>query len=116
MNILACGGRTYTNKNKVYDVLDDCISCWDEVVLINGCAKGADTLAQEWAKDRGFPIEKYPALWDVHGKSAGYIRNKLMLDDGQPDLVVAFPGGKGTAMMVKIAEEANVEVIIINDR
>ena len=49
--------------------------------------------------------------WEKHGRAAGPIRNKLMLDEGRPDLVVAFPGGRGTANMVKQASAASVEVI-----
>lgn len=51
--------------------------------------------------------------WKDHGKAAGPIRNQLMLDDFKPDLVVAFPGGKGTADMVKKAQDAGVTVILV---
>lgn len=73
-------------------------------------ARGADSLAVRYAEQYDCPVEKFPALWDEHGRSAGYIRNKLMLDEGQPDLVVAFPGGKGTENMKTIARKAGVEV------
>ena len=43
-------------------------------------------------------------------KSAGHIRNQVMLDKGKPDVVVAFPGGRGTADMVRRAEGAGIEV------
>jgi UDP-N-acetylmuramoylalanine-D-glutamate ligase len=55
----------------------------------------------------------YPAKWDLHGKSAGPIRNQQMLDTGV-DLVIAFPGGKGTAHMVSIAKKAGVKVVEID--
>jgi UDP-N-acetylmuramoylalanine-D-glutamate ligase len=57
------------------------------------------------------PVETYEADWDTHGKAAGPIRNKRMLDEGKPDLVVAFPGGRGTANMISQARKAGVEVI-----
>lgn len=56
-------------------------------------------------------FKEFPADWDKYGKRAGYLRNVQMLDEGKPDLVVAFPGGKGTAMMVKLAKERGVRVI-----
>ena len=65
--------------------------------IISGMASGADTFAVEWAARFGFPLRAFPAEWDKHGRSAGPIRNQRMLDEGKPDLVVAFPGGKGTA-------------------
>lgn len=70
-------------------------------------------LARGWAAERTLPYMTFPANWDRFGKAAGPIRNKWMLEYGQPDLVVAFPGGKGTAHMVKIATEAGVAVRII---
>ena len=55
----------------------------------------------------------YPANWKKHGRAAGPIRNKQMLEEAKPDLVIAFPGGAGTANMVKQAREAGVKVEII---
>jgi hypothetical protein len=65
-------------------------------------ARGVDTLAHRYAQKAGMRIECYPA---------GPIRNKLMLTDGKPDVVIAFPGGAGTANMVGIAKKANIDVI-----
>lgn len=86
----------------------------DEITIIHGCANGVDTIAGGWAKGY-YNIEEYPAQWDKYGKSAGFIRNKQMLEEGKPDIVIAFPGGKGTKMMVDLAKKAGVEVIDFND-
>ena len=72
-------------------------------IIISGCARGADTLGIEWAEARGIEVGRFPADWDTHGRAAGPIRNQRMLDEGKPDLVVAFPGGRGTADMVRRA-------------
>lgn len=77
-------------------------------------ARGADSLAVQWARGYKITVEAYPARWSVYGKKAGYIRNKEMLDEGKPDLVVAFPGGKGTSMMIELARKAGVRVIEID--
>lgn len=79
-------------------------------LLIHGAAKGADTLAGAWADFNNVPTEVYPADWHRYGRSAGAIRNEEMLERGQPHLVVAFPGGRGTAHMVQISREAGVPV------
>ena len=78
--------------------------------MICGMARGADMMAYQWAQRHGITVHEFPADWDKHGRSAGYIRNKKMLDEGKPDLIVAFPGGKGTKMMVDLAEKAGIEV------
>jgi len=125
MRVLVCGGRDYgfrldtTGKKQhnqehwecLYGELDKYIP--DFTCLIAGGATGADQMAERWARDRQLPYLIFPAQWYKYEKKAGYLRNKQMLDEGKPDLVIAFPGGKGTAMMVKLAEEAGVEVIKI---
>jgi hypothetical protein len=72
---------------------------------------GADSLAAAWAMSRGIPTLAFPADWKKDGKAAGFIRNATMLRDGRPELVVAFPGGKGTAHMVNLARAAGVPVL-----
>ena len=122
MRVLVCGGRFFvdwkflnywlTNRFYQFKETSDNFGDWSfgDLTIIQGCAKGADTLARRWAADNGIPFEDYPADWDKYGKRAGFIRNKQMLDEGKPDLVVAFPGGKGTEMMCRIAKEAGVPV------
>lgn len=57
---------------------------------------------------------EFPAKWKMYGRSAGAIRNAVMLSEFQPDIVVAFPGGRGTAHMVRIARAAGIDVIEIS--
>lgn len=110
MRVLVCGGRDYNNWEKVDFVLSDLRLIESDVIeIIHGNAKGADSLADKWAILSHQPRHIYPAQWDIYGKPAGVIRNKAMLALN-PDLVIAFPGGKGTANMIQIAEEAGIEV------
>lgn len=78
--------------------------------LIQGGAKGVDDTALDWAVVNFCDGVTFKADWDKFGKSAGFIRNNQMLNEGKPDLVVAFPGGKGTKMMVELAKKAGVPV------
>lgn len=110
MKVLVCGGRDYDRYRELWDVLDDLHERVSMTHLIHGSARGADSLAGAWAQGRGVQEVSCPANWAAHQNSAGYLRNSSMLGLG-PDLVVAFPGGKGTAMMVKMAREAGVEVM-----
>lgn len=113
MRILVCGGRDFSDSNLVSKVLNEYQS--HNPTIIHGAAKGADSLANYWAYENDCDVIAYPANWDKYGKRAGYIRNTQMLNEGKPDLVIAFPGGKGTQMMINLAEAANVPVIRIND-
>ncbi len=84
-----------------------------DCTIIEGGATGVDSVAADWAAVNWTGLKEYKADWNKHGKAAGCIRNKQMLEEGIPDIVVAFPGGSGTAHMIKLAQEAGVEVIKI---
>lgn len=60
--------------------------------------------------DRRVAYLNYPADWEKHGRAAGPIRNEKMLIVGTPDMVLAFPGGRGTADMIRKAEAAGLPV------
>lgn len=106
MRLLVCGGRTFDEWRKLADTLD---ALEKPDVLIQGGASGADRLAIKWAETRGVPIITFPANWK-RGKAGGPERNAFMLKEGKPDLVIAFPGGRGTYDMVCRARGAYVEV------
>lgn len=122
--ILVCGGRDYNNKERLFGFLDDLCTdrgwntpkdeygnCLPHVIVIGGKARGADTLGADWALTNWCGLKEFPADWDQYGKRAGYIRNQQMLDEGKPDVVVAAPGGRGTEMMISLANKAGVEVV-----
>lgn len=120
MIIIACGGRDYAgiyNKMRVNKALNLLHTQKGIELLIHGAARGADSLAEEWAKVRGIETEAFPAEWERYGKAAGYLRNKAMLirlmdQDflGREIGVVAFPGGTGTANMIQQTEAAGLLV------
>lgn len=105
MRVLVTGGRSFEEWSKVQRLLSEV----KPTVVIQGGAPGADRLAAKWADINGIPLVTYPALWK-QGKKAGPIRNAFMLADSRPDLVIAFPGGSGTADMVSRAEAAGIPV------
>lgn len=74
-------------------------------------AHGADELATLYAQKNNINYTVRYANWDKYGKAAGAVRNKEMLTLDNPDCIIAFTGGKGTAHMVEIATKAGIEVI-----
>lgn len=122
MRILVCGGRNFYKydllKETLNGILDDGWAYNEDVVftIIQGGASGADFLAKVfvldwWGNDSQVKLEEYPADWKTYGRAAGAIRNQKMLDEGKPDLVVAFEGGSGTRDMVERATKAGVKVV-----
>jgi len=142
MIVLVCGGRDYSDRQQLAYELSRLEYEAGKPFrgLIHGAAGkrgdgrgrpsvGADTLAKEWQDARiaivrakgsavGLPKDLwcagYPADWDTHGKAAGPIRNQSMLDQNPGiELVIAFPGGKGTADMVARARKKGIPVVEI---
>lgn len=115
MRVLVCGSRTFEDTDLLYNTLDRLHKVNPFDVIIEGDAKGADRMAGYWARKNKVDNLKFPAQWDKYGRAAGPIRNQQMLDEGKPDVVIAFPVGeaRGTRHMMKIAKEAGVEVIEI---
>lgn len=112
MRVLVTGGRDFSDRELLFEALDGLHSKHGFTVLIHGDANGADRLSGEWATSRGITVEAHPADWKKHGRAAGPIRNQKMLEE-KPELVVAFPGGKGTADMVRKAKQAGLEVVMV---
>ena len=110
MRLLVCGGRDYSDKDRAFAVLDRFRAKFGCAAVIHGAARGADSLAGAWARARGVPEIAEPADWKTHGKRAGPIRNQAMLDKHAPAAVIAFPGGVGTADMVRRSRAAGLTV------
>lgn len=113
MRVLVCGGRKYWNEEAVFSTLHGLAEKHGWLTVIQGGADGADLLAREWAQLCYHGLVTVRADWAAHGRAAGPIRNQQMLDSAKPDLVVAFPGGNGTADMVRRARAAGVPVLEI---
>jgi hypothetical protein len=120
MRVLVCGGRDATREQAafVYGYLSEEFNgvVTEPLTIISGAARGVDSVAAEWATDQmsgNVILVEYPADWEKHGKRAGYLRNVQMLEEGKPDLVIAFPGGRGTQMMINLAKGAGVPVEIV---
>lgn len=115
--LLVCGGRDFNQAGVVRGVLDEWHRRRPILVVVHGAARGADALAGEWAVARGVATDVYPvsasewAAWKAAGRprpSPGAARNARMLAEGRPDAVLAFPGGAGTADMLRRSQRALV--------
>ncbi|SIT15856.1 DUF2493 domain-containing protein [Paracoccus saliphilus] len=109
MRVIVCVGRDFTNSAALWSYLD-LFGPPEITEIVSGMAKGADTIAADWAHCFGFGLLEFPADWKAHGRAAGPIRNQRMIDEGKPDAVIAFPGGLGTADTVRRAKKAGLPV------
>lgn len=107
-NVIVCGGRDFKDRKAVFGMLDAMPKI---TLVVSGAARGADTLADEWAQARGVARIICPANWDGEGRAAGYWRNERMARNISPiHRVIAFPGGRGTENMVDIAKKRGIPV------
>lgn len=116
MRVLVCGGRDFRDRAAVAAALklykpERLTEVGWHIIIHGGCPTGADKLADEWCDVFGVRKRVYLADWKKHGLAAGPLRNARMLAEGKPDVVIAFPGGRGTADMVRKAEAAGVPVV-----
>jgi hypothetical protein len=115
MKILVCGGREFRNKDLLNRILDSTLGFKTPPrLIIHGGARGADNMAHLWALSKGIQTVKCEANWNYYKNAAGTRRNADMLLL-EPDLVIAFPGGFGTANMVRLAKKALIPVQVIKD-
>jgi hypothetical protein len=117
MRVLVTGDRNWSNKDIIREVLKKYPT---DTILINGGARGADSIAAKIGKELGFKVETFKADWGAYGRAAGPIRNRKMLREGKPDVVEAFHDhildSKGTKDMVEISIAANLPVTLHDDR
>ena len=113
MRVIVCGGRDFDDGVFVRNSLDAIHASTPIYAVIHGNARGADKWAGNWAAARNVRCWPMPANWSRDGKRAGPLRNARMLGMGV-DMVIAFPGGKGTLDMVTRARRAGVPVVEIS--
>ena len=110
------GSREFYEMSVLNKIMDSLIKKYMlnefDLYICSGGARGADTLAQNYAKENGLSIIIYYPDWKTYGKEAGFRRNALIAS--QSDLIIALWDGqsKGTMHTVALAEELNKKVII----
>ncbi len=108
--VVIAGCRDYNNYDEAKNYIDFCLSNIRKestIIIVSGCASGADAIGERYAKENGFKVEKYPADWKTYGKSAGPRRNNQMAEIS--NFVICFWDGKskGTMSMIKYANFYN---------
>ena len=113
--VVVAGCRDYNNYDEAKTFIDFClcdIRKENDIVIVSGCARGADAIGERYAKENGFCVEKYPADWKTYGKSAGIRRNEKMAKVS--DYVICFwdEKSKGTKSMIDYAKKLNKPVMV----
>ncbi len=117
LKVIIAGGRDFKDYELLEKVCDEHLQKYIDfgynIKIISGLARGADSLGVNYAKSKEYKVHKFPANWDLYGKSAGFIRNEDMARFS--DALIAFWDGKskGTKNMINLAKEYKLNTIHI---
>lgn len=112
--VVIAGSRDFNNYSLLMERMDLFLqNVSKQIIIISGHARGADSLGEQYAKDKGYLCEIFPADWAAYGRSAGYRRNVAMASIA--DAVVVFWDGKsrGTQHMINIAKEKKLPIRVV---
>ena len=113
MKVIIAGGRDFDDYNLLHQTCEKMLVRQTDVEIVSGTARGADTLGEKYANEKGYPIKRFPANWNEYGKSAGYKRNSEMAE--YADALIAFWDGKskGTKHMIDLAKSNGLRVKVV---
>lgn len=115
IRLIIAGGRNFDNyallQSKLDKMLENIKS--HDIEILSGKARGADSLGERYAKDRGLKVVEFPANWNRYGKSAGYRRNSEMADYATHCVCFWDGYSRGTEHMINLAENKNLKLRVI---
>lgn len=111
--VIVAGSREFNNYPLLEKKLEEIIDKYGAIEIVSGTARGADSLGEEFAKNHGVPVKRFRALWDIHGRAAGYIRNAQMAQ--YADICIVFWDGesRGSKHMIDLATKYNLPLQVI---
>lgn len=110
MKVAVVGSRSFTD----YELLRKTLDSLPEInLIISGGANGADKLAEMYALEKGIKTTIYVPEWNKLGRSAGIVRNKIIVESS--DMVIAFWDGvsPGTKNSIERATKAKKMLKVI---
>ena len=105
-------GSRNARESDVFYALNEC--SWNSEItqVISGTAYGADRHGEKWASVRGLEVVRFPALWDLYGRSAGPRRNKEMAQNANALIAIWDGSSTGTKTMIGYANQYSLKIMI----
>jgi len=115
MKLIIAGGREFNDYELLKEKLDNLlINNTDDVEIVSGKARGADSLGEKYAKEKGYPVKEFPAKWNEYGKRAGYLRNEEMALYATHCVCFWDGESKGTKHMIDLAKKSNLNLRVVS--
>lgn len=104
MKLIIAGSRII-HESEAYEECVKWIELNTDIIItevVSGTARGVDRAGETFAEDKNIPVKRFPANWDLYGKSAGYKRNLLMGEYADSLLLIWDGKSKGSGHMKSI--------------
>ena len=113
--VVVAGTRTFRDYDTLSAELNKYLRAYSDkdIIIISGNANGADKLGERYAMEKGYALEKYPALWEKHGDAAGPRRNQQMAEIADAAVVFWDGQSKGSKNMIDCAKKRNIDCKVI---
>ena len=113
MKVIIAGSRDCNDYDLLCSVIEK--SGIEITEVVSGGARGVDTMGEKWAEENNIPVIRFPAEWDKHGKSAGFIRNSEMAKFADALIAIQINNSRGTAHMVEQMRKRNKEYVLYGE-
>jgi hypothetical protein len=117
--IAVVGSRNFTDYPKLVKSLDQYIQYLDipkeDIVIVSGGAKGADSLAKKYAADKNYQYKEFLPDWKRYGRAAGYVRNVSIIEESNACLAFWDGLSPGTKHSIDYARKKQIETIVVMD-
>lgn len=110
MRTIIAGSRTITQYSALLEALE--FADWEMTHIISGMARGVDSLGERYARENKIRLSGYRALWEEHGKRAGYLRNVQMAESADACVIVWDGKSRGTRHMIRVAQEHGLQIVV----
>ena len=109
--VIIAGSRDFTDYDFMREKCDRILENIKEpITIFNGKARGADSLGAQYARERNYTIQEFPADWDLHGKKAGMLRNEEMAREAEALIVFIKNQSRGSLDMLRRAEKRGLKI------
>lgn len=112
MKVIIAGGRNFDDYELLRVVCNAVLATAKDIEIVSGGASGADALGERYAAEMGYPLKRFPADWNTHGKAAGPIRNKQMAEYANGLIAFWDSSSRGTKHMIETAKKNGLKVYV----
>lgn len=111
MKTIIAGSRSVTDRRLIAEAVAQ--SGFVVAEVVSGTARGVDQMGEEWARNVGISVKRFPANWELQGKAAGFIRNLAMRDYADALIAIRDGSSRGTRHMIEAMRAAGKPVFVL---